>query len=287
MIKTFKGQKNDLSQSELDHSTLGQEVSYQYETRVMPPNAPAKLVIIIDDVGVSYKNSMEVIRMKQPLTLAFLPYAEGLGPMTELAQENGHELLIHMPMQPMNEKLDTGPIALKPGMEEKEFRSMLDQAFESFDGYIGINNHMGSKLTQDQESMDLLMDILAEHDLMFVDSKTIHSSVAGRTAKKHGLVYAERDVFLDHEDSDEFVLNALKLLENVAKRKGYAIAIGHPKASTIRGLKQWIPTLKERGFEIVPVSEVAHRPRALLTQDAQAPDTQEQNQQQALKKSVQ
>jgi hypothetical protein len=101
---------------------------------------------------------------------------------------------------------------------------------------------------------------LKKRGLGFVDSKTIHDSVAGDMARRYGLDYAERDVFLDHQDNEVFVENALAKLERVALEKGSAIAIGHPKDSTIAVLNRWLPTLKERGFEVVSVSEVLNRP---------------------------
>lgn len=218
-----------------------------------------KIVIIIDDMGVSPRLSNQVIDLPAPLTLAFLPYASGLPAMTERAKERGHELMIHMPMEPMNGDLDVGSIAIKEAMSEDIIAQNLEKAFDAFEGEVGMNNHMGSRVTQNQTIMNQVMKSLLNKDLFFVDSITIQSSVAGQTAADFGLKYAERDVFLDHEETDMFVQNSLKRLEDIAEQRGYAIAIGHPKAVTIRNLKAWIPTLKERGFEIIPVSRVVQR----------------------------
>lgn len=221
----------------------------------------ARIAIVIDDVGMNRKQSRAVVDIESvPLTLAFLPYAPNLDALTKPAQEMGHELIIHMPMEPMDGKIDTGPIALKSNMNGDQLKDMLEQAFNSFDGYVGLNNHMGSRLTQDKAAMDILMDQLDKKGLFYLDSKTISTSLAARAAREQGIRFAERDVFLDHEDSLSFVRNALKRAENVALEKGYAIAIGHPKGNTISGLKEWIPTLEARGFEIVPVSELLMHP---------------------------
>lgn len=215
-----------------------------------------KVVIIIDDVGMAHSLSNQTIDLPAPLTLAFLPYAPNLETMTARAKAEGHELMIHMPMEPMNADLDVGAIALLDDMSDAELQESLGKAFDSFEGYVGINNHMGSRLTQNEHAMHVVMNELAERGLLFVDSKTISTSVAGRVAAEHGLDYAERDVFLDHENSIEFVMNALRKLEITAKKQGYAIAIGHPKKATIAGLKQWLPTLKGKGLTVVPVSAV-------------------------------
>ena len=221
----------------------------------------ARIAIVIDDVGMNRKQSRAVIDISGvPMTLAFLPYAPDLSALTEPALEAGHELLIHMPMEPMNGDIDTGPIALKSGMGKAELGEMLEKAFASFDGYVGINNHMGSRLTQDRAAMDFVMDVLEKRGLFYLDSKTIGSSVAAQAAREQGLEHAERDVFLDHEESLAFARGALRKLEKVALEKGHAIAIGHPKANTVTALKEWLPTLEARGFEIVPVSDLLQTP---------------------------
>jgi len=226
-----------------------------------PGSSKARIAIVIDDVGMNRKQSRAVVDINDvPLTLAFLPYAPNLTALTEPAQAAGHELIIHMPMEPMDGSIDTGSIALKSAMSNGQLKEMLEQAFNSFDGYVGINNHMGSRLTQDKQAMDLVMDVLDARGLFYLDSKTISTSVAAKAAKDQGLAYAERDVFLDHEDSLSFARGALKRAEKVALEKGYAIVIGHPKANSVAALKEWIPTIEARGFEVVPVSDLLMRP---------------------------
>lgn len=242
------------------------EAESQRNNAVTDFKGQKKIVIIIDDMGVSRKLSEEVINLPGPLTLAFLPYADNLPDITKRAKDLGHELMIHMPMEPMNGDLDVGSIALLDDMSEQEIADNLEKAFQSFEGYVGINNHMGSRVTQNQKIMDQVMDTLHKRDLLFVDSITIGSSVAADTAARHGLKYAERDVFLDHHEDDAFVTQSLKRLEEISKKRGYAIAIGHPKKLTIKNLKVWLPKIKEKGFEIVPITHVVRKeaPKALV-----------------------
>jgi polysaccharide deacetylase 2 family uncharacterized protein YibQ len=96
--------------------------------------------------------------------------------------------------------------------------------------------------------------------LFFLDSKTINTSVAAKTAAQHNIAHASRDVFLDHEDTPQYVAKALKRVENIARQTGSVIAIGHPKANTMNALKDWIPQAKARGFEFVAVSRLMTQP---------------------------
>ncbi len=224
--------------------------------------AEAKVVIIIDDMGMG-SSTPKVIPLPGPLTLSYLPYADSLPGQTRLAKAAGHELMIHVPMEPMKGTLDPGPDVLTSGMEKQDLQAALNKALKSFEGYVGINNHMGSKLTQDPEAMKLVMAVLEKHGLLFVDSKTIHSSLAGQTAASFNLPYAERDVFLDHNPDLDSVRSSLRKLEIIARTQGSAIAIGHPRPDTLQALKEWLPTLKEKGLTLVPVSAVVRRPSAV------------------------
>lgn len=218
-----------------------------------------RVAIIIDDMGVTLRSKIVEV-MDGPLTLAYLPYAKNLAERTARAKTNGHELMVHMPMQAMNTSLDGGPRVLSGGLSEEEFASTVDWGLSQFEGYVGVNNHMGSRLTQNREALGRMMERLRGRDVYFVDSKTISTSVAADVARDYGLAHATRDVFLDHEISEAFVRGALKKLERIANEKGYAIAIGHPHAETIAVLKEWLPTLAEKGIELVPASVLVTRP---------------------------
>lgn len=236
---------------------------------VLDPDKP-KVVIVIDDLGVSRGNSKKVLELPGPLTLAFLPYPRGLKSLVKTGRENGHEIMVHMPMEPQNADLDMGGIYLSTKQSPGEFEEMLDKGLSAFGGFVGLNNHMGSKLTQNKEAMQTVMGVLHRRGLLFLDSKTIGSSVAGKTAAEYQVPYAIRDVFLDHDPSLEGVKASLAKLERVALEHGRAIGIGHPKASTIEALEEWLPTLEEKGLQLVPVSAVVKTPASLSTVSSQS-----------------
>lgn len=225
--------------------------------RAPTPIAKGTVVIIIDDMGLS-AHSREVEDLPGPLTLSYLPYAQGLPARTAYAKKHGHELMVHMPMEPENSAIDGGPTLLKGDQSEEKFHELLRYNLEQFSGYVGVNNHMGSKLTQNRKAMKIVMEELHRRGLFFIDSKTIGSSIAAEVASEMGLRYAERDIFLDHVISDAFVKDALHKVETTARQKGYAIAIGHPHEITIRALREWLPTLKEKGLTLRPASAVVH-----------------------------
>lgn len=127
---------------------------------------------------------------------------------------------------------------------------------QKFKNVRGINNHMGSQFTEDKRRMNYVMDVLRDNNLFFLDSKTSAQSVGRSVAREKRVAYAHRHVFLDNENRIDYVNKQLRLAENIARRNGYAVAIGHPKSATYQALKEWLPRLPERKIKLVHMSEI-------------------------------
>ncbi|HEY8191970.1 MAG TPA: divergent polysaccharide deacetylase family protein, partial [Alphaproteobacteria bacterium] len=212
----------------------------------VPPGMPT-VTIIIDDMGVNRMQTKAITALPGPLTTAFLPYPPKIAEEVESARAAGHEIMVHMPMEAEEVDLDTGDYVLRASMIPGTFETVLEDNLSKFGGYVGINNHMGSRLTQNAEAMRIVMAHLFHKGLLFVDSRTIGKSVAAETAAEYGVPHAARDVFLDNEPDVPSVMKNLEKLEALARKHGRAIAIGHPKAGTVEALREWLPTLKEKG----------------------------------------
>lgn len=219
------------------------------------PKGRARIAVILDDMGVVPAASARAVRLPARITLSYLPYAPNLQEQVDLAREAGHEIMLHLPMEPLGRE-NPGPGALLAAQTPKELRERLEKALDSFSGYGGVNNHMGSKLTKDREKMALVLQVLHERGLFFVDSRTSGQTVAETTARVLNVRAAGRDVFLDDTIADDSIRQQLALAESVARRKGSAIVIGHPHAATLRALEAWLPAVGARGIEIVPVESL-------------------------------
>ena len=216
--------------------------------------AEPRIAIVIDDLGVHVPNGWRVVELPGPLTLALMTYAKDLDKLAAESLARGHELLLHIPMEPTDGTWDTGPNALRLDLDPEEFQRRLQWAFDRFDGYVGINNHMGSRFTEDFAAMATLMGKLAPKGLFFLDSLTSTRSAGEEAAQAAGVAYLARDVFLDNVVNPEAVWSRLAELERIALANGSAIAIAHPKGATIQVLSEWIPTLADRGITLVPLS---------------------------------
>lgn len=215
------------------------------------------IAIVIDDMGVDRKHSAEALATLPPMvTMAYLPYSRDLAAQTKEARDKGHELVLHLPMQPERKSANPGPHYLGAGMTPLDLHARVAKNLGSFEGYVAVNNHMGSKFTQNRDGLGVLMAALKEKSLMFLDSRTTPDSMAEKVAREHGLLTTHRDVFIDDDESVAAVWHSLSQIEGVAKRTGTAIAIGHPKDVTLAALQKWLPTLKDKGYDLVPLSQI-------------------------------
>lgn len=225
------------------------------------------IAVVLDDLGLNRPAARRAIALPGPLTLSFMTYAEGLRGFAADARAAGHELLLHVPMEPRDPTYDPGPNALRIGLSRDEISRRLRWDLARFDGFVGINNHMGSKFTAAPEGIGQVMRELRARDLLFLDSVTSAASVAWRAAARSGVPFARRDVFLDHNRRDaDSIRGQLARLERIAQRRGFAVGIGHPHKATLEVLADWLPEARRRGIALVPISaivnhqtEVAHK----------------------------
>ncbi len=233
-----------------------------------PPDGRPEIAIIIDDAGVDRVHTGVAIRLKGPLTISFLPYASDLAGQARAARANRHEVMMHIPMEPHGAFAEPEPYLLRARMGPYEIRRRIARDLDSLPGIVGINNHMGSLFTSDPQALAPVMEELVRRGLLFVDSRTSARSVAQDSAQAHGLPNAARDVFLDHYEGQAEVRKRLLETERVARKQGYAIAIGHPRAATLAELALWLDEVESKGYRLVPVSAIV---RARATQLAGRP----------------
>jgi polysaccharide deacetylase 2 family uncharacterized protein YibQ len=170
-------------------------------------------------------------------------------------------------MEAIDRHADPGPRGLFTALPREENLARLRWGLGRLAGFVGINNHMGSKFTSDAHSMTPVMEELRARGLVFLDSRTSPSSAGIRLAVAYGVPHAARDVFLDDDQAPTAIAKQLARLEQVARQQGSAIAIGHPHDATIAALRAWLPQVAGKGLALVPVSAVV---RHRMTEEGEA-----------------
>ena len=225
------------------------------EKPVTPADNRPMIAIVIDDMAHSQKRFLIANQLPAAISFALLPYVDNVPEMAKAARAAGRELLVHLPMEPFGPIADPGPGALKVGDSIADWESRLQQNLGVFDGYIGINNHMGSRATADPEMMKWLMTALKKRGLSFLDSKTSAKSVAEKAARGAGVPTAGRHVFLDPDGSGDVAAQQFSTALRLAKRNGVAILICHPYPKTLTFLASRISEDDPR-YQLVPISQV-------------------------------
>ncbi len=222
--------------------------------------------IIIDDLGEQRALGERAVALPGEITYAFLPHTSHAVHLAELAHQQNREVMIHIPMQPVGDN-NLGKGGLTLDMSQQSFIATLKGNLNAVPHISGINNHMGSLLTQHPGKMAWLMQTLSEEhgDLFFVDSRTTEHTVAYTIAAEFEIPRINRNVFLDNIRTEKEIGIQFKRLLTLAKRHGTAVAIGHPYPETLKFLEQMLPTLQQQGIELIKTSSLIQRKQLLET----------------------
>jgi uncharacterized protein len=238
-------------------ATNGDEPTWRRNALPAPPfSGQPQIAIVIDDLGLDRARTERAVALKGPVTLSFLAYASDLPQQTEAARRAGHELIVHVPMEPIvKPKYVTQTSAGTGGASRTELLRRLRWDLSRFNGYVGVNNHMGNRLGADPDSTQTVINELKSRGLLFLDSRATSASALS-AAERQGVPTVTRDVLLDDDISAGSVNDRLAELERVARQRGTAIAIGHPHDLTLDALNVWLANLPAKGLQLVPLTAI-------------------------------
>lgn len=225
--------------------------------RETPGPRPPQVAIIVDDLGRDLETFRSLLDIELPLALAILPGEPHATEAARLAHRRGREVMIHLPMEPQGyPAIDPGDDALLVGQPPSEQLRRMRIYLRRVPHAVGVNNHMGSRFTEDLEGMAVVLGELRREGLFFVDSRTTGGSVAYELGRRAGIRVGRRDVFLDNVAEEEPILEQIRQLVRTARRSGTAIAICHPYPATLKALHRAVGLLEEEGIAVVPVSRL-------------------------------
>jgi polysaccharide deacetylase 2 family uncharacterized protein YibQ len=210
-----------------------------------------KVAIIIDDCGYSEERCKLFLKLPIPITLSILPMTAHGKQIEADALAAGKSVMLHLPMEPDSPQFNPGAGAITTEMTNEQVQAQVEADVNSLPDVPGANNHMGSKATSDPRVMRDVLDVLQKRHMFFIDSVTSGSTLGGSTARELGIPTADRDIFLDNQKDLPYIRGQIKQLEDVALKRGSAIAIGHPNESTAQALAEAIPQMQSLGITFV------------------------------------
>lgn len=224
------------------------------------PRGKGKIAIVLDDWGYTMKQVPALVSIRRPMTLAVLPGLDHSADVARAARVNGHEVILHMPMEAIDPKAPRESSTLLVGMPRRQVIEKLDRALDTIPSARGISNHQGSKATADSPLMEVVLKETKRRGLYFLDSVVSNRSVCAEVAAQVRIPFAQRAVFLDNEISAPAIQKQLEELALTASKHGQAIGIGHDRPVMLAVLQKAVPALEKAGYTIVPVSELTEVP---------------------------
>lgn len=244
-----------------DITVITDRVYIQQEKAIGPTSKPlvsvkAEMAIVIDDFGYSSEPISAFAAIDRPLTFAVLPYRPGSNEAASRGISSGHQVMLHLPMEPLTASEQSEQITVNGGMSDTEIRETVTRAIKAVPGITGINNHQGSRATADQRVMRQVLSVIKANSLFFVDSRTNSQSVGVTTARQLGVKTAANDLFIDNVNEVAAVKRQLRTARDMALRDGSVIVIGHARLTTATAVREMIPELEDSGIKLVFVSEM-------------------------------
>lgn len=216
-----------------------------------------QLAIVIDDWGYGWAATDAFFAYPAPLTVAVIPGLPYSEVHAQRAREAGFDVLVHLPMEPLGGPEMVQPWGVTVDLDDEAIAEVVHAAFRELPWAIGMNNHMGSRATQDARVMRAVLEAVAVEGGFFLDSVTTAATVVGRVAADLGLAHLANRIFIDDVDDFDAVLRRLRQAAAIAEREGKAVAIGHVRPATAEALYAMLAEFEERGIELVPISAFA------------------------------
>jgi len=216
----------------------------------------SRIAIIIDDIGFSPSRLRNFLKLDTPITFSVLPRLKQSHALAREIHLEGHEVMLHQPMEPINSHIDPGPGAVYVGDDADKIICIIDENISEIPFVTGINNHMGSRFTACQKEMKEALLAIKTKGLFFIDSLTTPYSMAYNTAKKLDIATARRNIFIDNIPEKSAILTQLNRLGKLAVDSGYAIGIGHPHPETAAALACFTKELNRSAISMVHISSL-------------------------------
>ena len=223
----------------------------------MPVQAK-KIFLVIDDAGLALHETQQFLDIPVPMTIAVLPHQKQTKEVCiAIGRDNNKEIILHQPMEAYNEQKNPGVGAIMNTTPPSDVRKILDHNFNSVRGAVGMNNHMGSRVTENPELIREMLRFCKAHDKFFLDSKTAYNSQVPRIAKEKGMHLEERHVFLDINQDKNYVRRMWGSAVSKAKENGYVIVIGHIwSKESAAAIRDSYETLLNQGYTFHKLSEL-------------------------------
>jgi polysaccharide deacetylase 2 family uncharacterized protein YibQ len=220
----------------------------------IPPKGRGTVVFVIDDAGNNLRELEPFLRYPGPLTIAVLPGLTHSAEAAGMIRKAGKEVFLHQPMEALGGQ-NPGPGALYTGMGTEDIRTVIETNIAGIGPIAGMNNHQGSRITEDDVMMETVLALCREQGIYFLDSRTTAATAVPATARRLGITIGERDIFIDNEQDRVSMIHYIEEGLKKAAQKGSVVMIGHTWSPALAPvLTELYPRLLEQGYSFSTAS---------------------------------
>ncbi|MFW6076307.1 MAG: divergent polysaccharide deacetylase family protein, partial [Hyphomicrobiales bacterium] len=218
-----------------------------------------RIAIVLGGMGLNPKLTRQALRdLPGAVTLAFAPYGDSVQTLAQEARAGGHEVMLHLPMEPFGyPAVDPGPKTLRAGDGAEANAENLSWLLSRFAGYAGVMNYMGARLSSDEAALRPVLDEISRRGLVYLDTGSSSRSLVRRVGRDVDMPVRRAQVIDDASFDD--IKRRLARLEEEAHRTGFAIGSGTGLPVTIDAVQSWARRLADRGIDLVPASAIFKR----------------------------
>lgn len=257
-VKAGKGQKNFVSDTVHFYNNLNLGKT-QEQLAARPRHFEGRLAIVVDDCGTDIKAVRTLLNMDVPFNFSILPGKDFSSDILAAVNEKGRVALLHLPMEPINRNaMSEGANTITTDMSDHQTAELTRKHVKGLYGVVGVNNHQGSKVTADPKQMKVVLKVLQDEGLFFMDSKTNSETVARDVAREMGIKTCMNDKFLDNSTDPQAIREELYKVLEMAERNGTAIAICHARPGTVAMWQKYLQEIKDTGITFVPLTDLLY-----------------------------
>lgn len=231
---------------------------YSRPAPALPDSAP-RIAIVLGGLGLSVSATEDAVRrLPGAISLAFAPYGRDLARITANAAQDGHELLLQIPLEPFDyPDNDPGPHTLLTDLPERQNLDRLHWVMSRFIGYAGVMGYMGARFVTAERALEPVLTEVRDRGLVYVDDGSVPQTTVPSISDRLGLLNARADIVIDAEPRRDAIDQALSQLEALALSRGHAIGVADALPVTVQSLEAWIREVESRGIALVPLTSIA------------------------------
>ncbi|ABP65984.1 protein of unknown function DUF610, YibQ [Caldicellulosiruptor saccharolyticus DSM 8903] len=222
----------------------------------------AYVALIFEDAGMDEQEIQKLLEINLPFDVAIIPFLPFSNKIALMCSKNNKEVLMHLSMEPEDQNtVWLTPRSIMNNTPDDEVEKVFKDAMLNLPHSKGFSIHLGTLVCTNEKIVSHLVNLAKANNMIIVDSTSSPRSLFPKIGKQKGIDVIPHDVILDSKNELKPIQDKFKLLFNKAKKKGFAVGIGHlgqeGGLTTIEAFKEVLKDAQRENIKFVFVSDIA------------------------------